>query len=56
MREEEGKSKPTKISEQKEKREPSVWETLKQEKEVSSQVVTLLVCVIRGVSASVHMW
>lgn len=46
MRKEEEKSEPTKTSEQKEKKEPSILEILKQEKEVTSHVVTLLVCVI----------
>lgn len=54
MRKEEGKSEPTKISEQKEKKESSISEILKQEKEVVSHMVTFLVCVIRGMSVSMH--
>ena len=51
MRKEEGKSEPTKTSEQK---EPSISEILKQEKEVVSHVVMFLVCVIRSMSVSMH--
>lgn len=47
MRKEERKSETSE-----EKKEPSVWEILKQEKEVTSHVVC--VCVRRGESASVH--
>ena len=52
MRKEEGKSEPTKTSEQ--KKEPFISEILKQEKEVISHVVMFLVCVIRSMSVSMH--
>ena len=52
MRKEEGKSEPTKTSEQ--KKEPFILEILKQEKEVISHVVMFLVCVIRSMSVSMH--
>ena len=54
MKNEEGKSEPTKTSEQKEKKEPFISEILKQEKEVISHVVMFLVCVIRSMSVSMH--